>query len=1018
MTQGFQKHLLQNESECVDTLLEYLDWQDDQSARVSERAAELVKGMRAAPRESGQMESYLQEFGLSTKEGQAIMGLAEALLRIPDAATANLLIADKLSRIDWTNERTSRDIVLLASRLGIALSRNTLASVFGRLGQPVIRAAMKRAMRMMGGQFVLGRTPEEAVKNARAYVKKDYRMSYDMLGEAARTREDAERYFNSYVHAVATIGRTAPEPVNRPTLSVKLSALHPRYAYAQADKCVPELSEKLLHICRRAAEQNIGVTVDAEESDRLSMSMDIIEAVISNKSLVGWDRFGMALQAYQKRALHVIDHLVHLSENYNRFIDVRLVKGAYWDTEIKRAQVMGLDNYPVFTRKANTDLSYLACARKLLDSRDYLYPMFATHNAHTVAAVIDLAGQDKTRMEFQRLHGMGEALHNLIMERFKLPSSVYAPVGLHEDLLPYLVRRLLENGASTSFVFKQFDDSLAPEELARDPVSDAQNHAERKHRQIPLPKRIYGYERDNAAGMELTDALSVDALYAQMDHASPLQEAAPLIAGKTYKDGVPDSVHNPAEWRTEIGKVWNADQKHIDLAFEKSREAFPVWNRTPAAERAEKLERYADLLEEHTAELIKLCILESGKTVPDALAEIREALDFCRYYAVEGRKLFKKRGTELIGPTGELNAYALEGRGCFVCISPWNFPLAIFTGQIVAALMAGNAVIAKPAEQTPLIAMTAVRLMHKAGIPKDVIQLLPGDGQIGADLVEYRDVAGVAFTGSIEAAKSINRALAEKEGPIAPLIAETGGLNAMIVDSSALTEQVVDDVIHSAFGSAGQRCSALRILMLQEEIADRTMHMLKGAMREICVGDPYELSTDVGPVIDEKAHAGLVKHFRNLEGFGRLIARANLPEELENKGHYFAPCAWELKDIDMIDREIFGPVLHVVRFARCDLDGMIDALNGKGYGLTFGMHSRIESEWRRVLSRVHAGNCYVNRGMTGAVVGVQPFGGHGLSGTGPKAGGPNTLQRFAIERSVSVNTTASGGNASLVSLEE
>ncbi|NCC21001.1 MAG: bifunctional proline dehydrogenase/L-glutamate gamma-semialdehyde dehydrogenase PutA [Alphaproteobacteria bacterium] len=1015
---ALHEQLLADEAECVEGLLAGLPWDGERSARVHEGAVDLIRAVRAKPRKAGELEVYLQEYGLSTKEGQALMGLAEALLRTPDAATADALIRDRLGQIDWKDERKKRSFVVQASRLGLALSRGTLDSVLGRLGEPVVQAVMKRAMRVMGTQFVLGRTPEEAIKNARRLTKKGYRMSYDMLGEGARTAADAKRYFDSYCGATGDIGRNAMDPVNRPTISVKLSALHPRFEFSQDDRCAPLLIERLSYICHRAAEQNIGVTIDAEESYRLELTLQVLEGVVADPSLVGWDRFGMAVQAYHKRAIPLIERLIGLSRQYRRFIDVRLVKGAYWDTEIKRAQVLGLDEYPVYTRKANTDLSYLACAHRLLESRGFLYPMFATHNAHTVMAVLELAGDDRSRFEFQRLHGMGETLHDLVMERFEVPASVYAPVGAHEDLLAYLVRRLLENGANSSFVNRLFDDRFSADELARDPVEDARAHEQHRHPKIPLPRFMYGMHRINSRGIELADGVAVKELMQAVSKARKPSEAAPLIAGRAYREGVPQPVRNPARWRENIGGVWYAGSSHIEQAFRRSKMGFREWRRTSAEERAAALEKFADLLEENRALFIGLCVREGGKTIPDSLAEVREAADFCRYYAALGRKDFSRAGTILPGPTGEKNVYTLHGRGTFVCISPWNFPLAIFTGQIGAALMAGNAVIAKPAEQTSLVAMAAVQLMHRAGVPKDVLHLLPGDGRVGAAIVAHPRVAGVAFTGSTEVARAINLALAEKGGPIVPLIAETGGQNAMIVDSSALIERVIDDVLVSAFGSAGQRCSALRILLVQREIADRTIEMLKGAMRELRLGDPMHISTDVGPVIDEEAYAGLMAHFRNLEGFGELIARAPLPEDLQAQGHYFAPCAWELKDLEGLRHEVFGPVLHVMRYDRRHLDEMIDEINAKGYGLTFGMHTRIDSAWKHATTRMRAGNCYINRSMTGAVVGVQPFGGHGLSGTGPKAGGPHYLHRFATERVISIDTTASGGNASLVSLEE
>ena len=758
------------------------------------------------------------------------------------------------------------------------------------------------------------------------------------------------------------------------------------------------------------------MTVDAEEVDRLEISLKIIDAVAQEKALGRWEGFGLAVQAYQKRCPLLIDSVIDIAERASRRLQVRLVKGAYWDTEVKRAQVMGLPDYPVFTRKVNTDLSYIANARKLMERRDVLYPMLATHNAHSVAAVMELAGNNRGGFEFQRLHGMGESLHDLVLNDGMAGVAVYAPCGSHEDLLPYLVRRLLENGANSNFVNQMLDEKIPADRVVADPVLMAQNDNLKRHKYIPLPANIYGPERVNAAGTDLTERTLRE----------PLLDA--LRAFDIDSVAIPDS--------------------GVDQAFARAEKGFAAWSKTPAETRAQALEKYADLLERHMPQLMALCTKEAGKTLDDGIAEVREAVDFCRYYARRGRIDFDEKGERLPGPTGESNVLTLHGRGTFVCISPWNFPLAIFTGQVVAALIAGNSVIAKAAEQAPKIAAYAAQLMYQAGIPQDAMVLVSGDGQTGAQLVAHKDVAGVAFTGSTEVARLINRALAAKDGPIVPLIAETGGQNAMIADSSALPEQIVDDVLISAFGSAGQRCSALRVLYVQEEVADKIIHMLKGAMAERVIGDPMDYGSDIGPVIDAEAHATLTAHRKKLDRIGKLIAECPLPSSLspwerkevrgdnpdieqtsphpnplpEGEGttpsHYFAPVAYEIDSIKQLDREVFGPILHVIRYKSGDLQKVIDDINATGYGLTFGLHTRIGTTIAQVTDAIDAGNLYVNRTMIGAVVGVQPFGGRGISGTGPKAGGPHYLPRFATEKVISIDTTRQGGNATLVSLKE
>lgn len=1003
---------LPDEALCLETLIQNLDWDGARAQRISKNAADLITALRARKMPAGQLEAFLQKYKLTSAEGLAMMGLAEALLRIPDTHTAAALIQDKIGNGDFLKDLGgTQDWMVKAAGLGLSITRATLDSVFGKLGQPMIREAMAQAMRMMGSKFVLGETIESAMKNAQTYEKKGYALSYDMLGEGARTAEDAQRYFRSYVMAVQTI--TPPSGI-----SVKLSALHPRYEYAQREDCVPALQSKLLELARLAAARNIALTVDAEEMDRLEMSLQIIQPVIAAADLKDWAGFGLAVQAYQKRAPKVIDWVVEQARTHGRRIQIRLVKGAYWDSEIKRGQVLGLADYPVFTRKVNTDVSYLACAAKMLQATDVVFPLFATHNAHTAAAIVDLAGGDVQRLSFQRLHGMGEALHDTLLERYPaLHSSIYAPVGPQADLLAYLVRRLLENGANTSFVNRLMDRGAPLDDLVRDPVSEAQQSSTRRHKHVLMPRDLFHTEgRINSTGIDLNDEPSIQNLLSAIEARARPVQAAPIIGDKKHNDGTAQPVRNPASQHDIIGEVVMAQEGLIAPVLETARQGFAQWNARGVETRAAILDKAADLFERHSAELMGLLIREGGKTIPDALSELREAVDFCRYYAARARQ--DGAPITLPGPTGEHNIIQLEGRGVFVCIAPWNFPLAIFTGQVVAALVMGNAVIAKPASNTPLTALRAVELLHRAGVPGAALTYFPASGAITDKLLHHPDVAGVAFTGSTQTAWSINRALASRDAPIAPLIAETGGQNAMIVDSSALPEQVVDDVIESAFTSAGQRCSALRLLCLQEDVADKILHMLKGAMAEIKLGPGLDLASDIGPVIDEKAQKGLQDHVDLLQQKAHFIAAVDLPQTLAQRGSFFAPCAYEITDLSILTREIFGPVLHVIRFRAKDVDALVDAINAKGFGLTFDIHSRIENTQNHLARRIRAGNVYINRTMIGAVVGSQPFGGMGLSGTGPKAGGPHYLPRFAQERVISTDTTAAGGNATLVSLED
>jgi RHH-type proline utilization regulon transcriptional repressor/proline dehydrogenase/delta 1-pyrroline-5-carboxylate dehydrogenase len=894
-----------------------------------------------------------------------------------------------------------------------------LGKLASRTGEPVVRAAMRQAMRIMGFQFVMGRTIGEALSRASRGENREFRHSFDMLGEAALTAADAAGYFESYAAAIDRIGESVSSPTDifsAPGISVKLSALHPRYEFTQRERVIRQLVPKVTELAEQAAGLGIGITIDAEEADRLEISLDVFERVFKDRTLDGFDGLGLAVQAYQRRATDVIHHLGELAASGARRIPVRLVKGAYWDTEIKRGQEQGLASYPVFTRKCHTDVSYLACARLLLNARNKLYGQFATHNAHTIASVMHFAGS-RTDYEFQRLHGMGEELYAEIVDanKFGKPCRVYAPVGSHEDLLPYLVRRLLENGANTSFVNRILDESIEVKDIVADPIALTRENDASPHTAIPAPAEIFSPERTNSHGFNLADrAVSCDLLQAMQDQCSTERTAAPIVGGKTLK-GVARTSFNPADREQAVGTCLLADQPAVDRAIDLAQRAQAGWDLTLAADRAAILERAADLFEEHGPELMALCVTEAGKTIPDALSELREAVDFIRYYAAQARSSFGEP-QRLPGPTGERNTLGMRGRGVFLCISPWNFPLAIFTGQVAAALAAGNTVLAKPAEQTPLVAHRAVELFLQAGVPSDVLHFLPGDGaEIAGYAAADERIAGVAFTGSTETARLINRTLASREGPIGILIAETGGQNAMFVDSSALPEQVVIDSVYSAFNSAGQRCSALRVLCLQSDIAPRVIDLLRGYMEELSIGDPALLSTDVGPVIDRSAQAALNEHIKLMSGQGRVIHQCALPAATST-GTFVAPTALEIDDVGVLKQEVFGPVLHVIQYKASDLGSAMDAINDTGFGLTMGLHSRIDSRARAFVKRSGAGNIYINRNMIGAVVGVQPFGGRGLSGTGPKAGGPGYLSRFGVEVAVSNNVTAVGGNASLLSL--
>jgi RHH-type proline utilization regulon transcriptional repressor/proline dehydrogenase/delta 1-pyrroline-5-carboxylate dehydrogenase len=941
------------------------------SEKIGQRALRLAQRVRATPPSALSAESFLRSYGLSTPEGVALMCVAEALLRIPDPDTADALIRDKLSSGNWSSASAADWALMLTGTLARwydAEERNfqtVLKRLVARLGEPVVRTAIRQAMRILAGQFVLAETIEDAV--SRGAQRRPYRFSFDMLGEAARTAEDASKYLDLYVNAVRKVN--PPDAV-----SIKLSALHPRFEEAKRSRVFSELLPRVKELAQIAAGRGVGVTLDAEESERLELTLDMYEALLRDFHA------GLAVQAYQKRALSVCDWLTTLGRSVKRRLPIRLVKGAYWDGEIKRAQQLGMSDYPVFTRKSATDVSYVACARTLLSASEAIYPAFATHNCRTVATILELGGD----FEFQKLFGMGDALYDALLAEKPVACRIYAPVGGFTDLLPYLVRRLLENGANTSFVHQIADPNVPVEMLVADPVASLPEPYTPDPR-IPLPRDLYP-DRKNSLGLDLANqAVLVDLRARTLAD----REGEPLTA------------------------VEDTSPQELDFSIARAADAFESWSQAPATERAALLERAADALEEHMVELVSLIVREGGRTHNDAVAEVREAADFCRYYALQARKNFDKP-LALPGPAGERNELRLHGRGVFACISPWNFPLAIFTGQIAAALAAGNTVIAKPAEQTPRIGFRALEVLYEAGIPPDAACCVVGAGEtIGAALVADPRISGVAFTGSVETAKRINEALAKRDGPIVPLIAETGGVNAMIVDSSALPEQVVDDVVISAFQSAGQRCSAQRILFVDEGCAPRVLRLLAGALAELKVGDPAEPDTDVGPVIDEAAYRALASHIEKMSRTANRVGEAKNPYDRTNF-HFITPCAFQLPLEGLPRTEVFGPILHVCTYRRQDLDKVLQWLRDTGYGLTLGIHSRIQSFVDDVVRAARVGNIYVNRSMIGAVVGVQPFGGEGLSGTGPKAGGPHYMLRFATERTLTVNTAAVGGVTELL----
>ncbi len=1039
LRQAINEHYRIDETRVVKELIKNAEISDECVEKIQHNAKKLVEKVRETRLSQSGLDAFMFQYDLSSDEGIALMCLAESLLRIPDKETIDKLIRDKLVGGDWQSHLgKSQSLFVNAATWALMLTgklvapsamarqqqENTLTSTLKRLaskgGEPIVRKAIKHAMKILGRQFVMGRTIKGALKRARIKEEKGYRFSFDMLGEAAYTANDAQKYLAAYEKAIAAIYEVSEGrgPIEGPGISVKLSALHPRFVMAKRERLFKELLPTLMGLITRAKEADIGFTIDAEEAHTLDINLDLIEAVVASGIIGNWKGFGLAVQAYQKRASFVIDWLIALARKHNVTLNVRLVKGAYWDTEIKLAQVQGFPGYPVFTRKVTTDLNYIVCAKKLLNASDVIYSQFATHNALTLSTVRELASLANVgAYEFQCLHGMGDALYDQILTaKDKTPCRVYAPVGTHEDLLAYLVRRLLENGANTSFVNRIIDEKLPIDEMIAHPVHTVQSLDYIPHPKIPLPKDLFYPQRPNSRGVDLSAPFEFYPLVTKINKPHNLYHVqASAQENKTSIET--QERYSPIAKNVHLGTVSLATKEVTATTIERAYKAFNTFKMWDAKARIDCLHNMAKLLEQHQVEMLSLLVYEGGKTLDDAVGELREAIDYCYYYAYQAKVRFA-RPEVLPGPTGELNQLSLHGRGIIACISPWNFPLAIFLGQVTACLAAGNCVIAKPATQTPIIASRAIALLHEAGFVNDVVQLLPGSGAVvGNALVNDNRVKGVVFTGSTDTARAINQKLAAREGVIVPFIAETGGQNAMIVDSSALPEQVTQDVITSAFRSAGQRCSALRVLFVQEDVADKIINMIIGAMAELKVGHPGSLATDVGPVIDEAAKAQLHAHAVKMKEKATLLYEIPLSTDSE-KGSFFSPRIFEIPTLDILTEEVFGPILHVVRFKGARIDDVIAQINRTGFGLTLGIHSRIDETIDYLIARLNVGNMYVNRNIIGAVVGVQPFGGEGLSGTGPKAGGPYYLPRLATERTLCINTTASGGNASLMSLEE
>lgn len=999
-----------------------------QSQKANKYTRNLVKRLRTSTPLKG-VESLLHEYALSEKEGVVLMCLAESFLRIPDTKTTDKLIEDKLRKENFASHKNkTQSLFANASNWGLIITgkilnvekdgwAHTYQKFVKRCSMPFIRMAINEMMKVLGRQFVVGETIESALYYAKQAEREGYRYSYDMLGEAAKTAHDALAYYRSYQNALHRIGIAGKSgnTIDSAGISVKISALHPRYEFMAHKRFMEDVTPKIAQLCLQARRYKISLFIDAEEMERLDISLDIIEALFRDERLKGWNGLGIAVQTYSKRAPYLVDFLVDLAKKTQQKMMIRLVKGAYWDTEIKRAQEMGLSDYPVFTRKEHTDMCYIACAKKILN-QEHVYPCFATHNARTIAEILSIA--DNQKFEFQKLHGMGDFLYRLVMEDGArelgsgMACRIYAPVGQHADLLPYLVRRLLENGANNAFVHRLYDGKISLDDLTSDPREVAHKNAFKPHPNICLPINVTLPERQLAKGVDFTDGYTMVHAKQKMNAHCTTYAAFSLIKGQNMV-GKKTEIFSPQDKKYKIGTVDFLPEKMLVNSVEMASMAYGDWRLMPVAKRANTLYRAADLLEKQMFKFVTLLTLEAGKTIKDGIAEVREAIDFLRYYANCARRLFVK--TPLSAITGEENTQRLHGRGVFFCISPWNFPLAIFIGQVASALVAGNTVVAKPSEATSIVAFEAVKVLFSAGLPPETLSLVLGEGSsVGEILLGDPRIAGVAFTGSFQTAKTINLTLAQKSGPIVPVIAETGGQNAMLVDSSALLEQVVQNALEGAFQSSGQRCSATRILLLQQDIADAGIKMLAGAIQQLNIANPLDISADVGPIIDTKSMSKLHQHVRYMEATAKLLAIAPLSKNLKNRGNFFAPRLYEIPNISILKEEVFGPILHVMRWDSNNLKQIVESINAMGYGLTFSVHSRIDSTVDYILSHVNAGNIYVNRNQIGATVGMQPFGGEGKSGTGFKAGGINYLLRFAQERTVSIDTTASGGNASLM----
>jgi len=1020
-----------DEKQCILNLISHAEFEENINKKITNYAKQLIIHARNNKKKIGNIDIFLTEYNLSNEEGIALMCLAEALLRIPDKETSDRFIKDKICKANWKNHINQSDSIFInAATWGLLITgkiikpsyKKNLSGIFKnfliRTSKGSIRLIIRQAMKILSRQFVLGEDIQESLEKSQEEKSKGYYYSYDMLGESAKTEKDSELYYQNYLNTIDIVGKNSKninDIYQKPNISIKLSALFSRYEFSQLQRVMKELYSRVKHLAMRSKKYNITLTIDAEEASQLEISLQIIEKLALDKDLINWNGLGLAVQSYQKRAYSVIDWLINLSHRSNKRLIVRLVKGAYWDSEIKIAQTGGFENYPVFTRKSYTDISYIACAKKMLFYKKEIFSQFATHNAYTIASILEFS--DGVDFEFQCLHGMGSGLYDQIVQsNNKIPCRIYAPFGNHKHLLAYLVRRLLENGANTSFIYRIRDKKISPEKLIENPIIIAKKFDGEPHPNIPLPKNIYK-TRINAKGIDINNRIIMKKLIKKINFATKRWESYPLIAKINKPNRYEKYVLNPENSKEIIGTIIYTDPNEVDIAIERSLIAFSKWKKVSVIDRIYYLQKMGNLLENNMENFIALLIKEAGKTIPNAISEIREAINFCRYYAEEAKKLFSSP-IEMIGPTGEKNSLYYHGRGIIACISPWNFPLAIFLGGIVASIVAGNTVIAKPAEQTSLIAHKTVQLLYKSGIPKDVVQCLPGDGNIiGEKIINDVRINSVIFTGSNDTAKRIFRLISKKSGIITNLIAETGGQNALIVDSSALLEQVTTDIIYSAFNNSGQRCSSLRVLFVQNDIADNLISMIKGAMKELTIGDPKYLSTDIGPIIDQESKKKLLDYISYIKLYADMIYQVDIKNNTNINGNFFPPTIIEINNINLLKEEIFGPILHIIRFNSYDLKKIINQINNMGYGLTAGVHTRVNNTAKYICDNLNIGNIYINRNQIGAEVGVQPFGGEGLSGTGPKTGGPNYLVRLSYERTISINTTATGGNTVLLSLE-